>query len=735
MTSRNIRRALAATLLVGASPLAFAQTETTTNTETEAPERLSTVIVSGVGPQRETDEMIGNASAVEREEIVTNLQASLGNTLDTEPGVSTTHFGQAASRPVLRGLGAERVLVLTNGIGVIDASAASPDHQVAGDGIDAEKIEILRGPAALAYGGQAIGGVVNVIDGLIAEDLPERAMSGEAYGAVNSVNDGGDEGAVKGKFVAGPFVLSLSASGRDFGNYDIPGFAESARLRASEEHDHDHDEEEHEGEDHDHEHEEGEEVRDTLENSFVETGSLAAGFSWVGDTAFAGLAVRQQTSTYGLPGHSHAHEHGHEHEEGEDHEDEEDHDHEAGEEEMPFIDLEQTRYDFRAGADLDIGPFTRIAGNIAIADYEHTEFEAPGEPGTKYESDGREGRVELGTLIGEWDGAIGIQALDKTLDAFGDEAFITKTDTRSAGIFLYQTREWDNGFGIEGGLRYDATELDNRFAGTREFDLFSGSFGVHQHWENGWFLGGQVSLTERAPNESELFADGAHLATEQYEVGNAGLDKERGVNFEGTVRWRGDNGFGFGANLFHAEFDGFIYLAPGLTLDEDGDLAGEIDELPVYLFVQEDASLTGGEIYADYRISDGPLGADWRAEANVDFVTTDVDSGSNLPLIPPVTFNASLDGDWGLWKAGASVTVAGDQDDPGEGELATDGYTTLDLRGAFSLAELGIGREGTELFVDVRNVTDEEVRYATSVLKDTVPAPGRNVRGGIRMVF
>ena len=119
----------------------------------------------------------------------------------------------------------------------------------------------------------------------------------------------------------------------------------------------------------------------------------------------------------------------------------------------------------------------------------------------------------------------------------------------------------------------------------------------------------------------------------------------------------------------------------------------------------------------------------------MDFVSAETDGGANLPLIPPVTFNASLDGDWGLWKAGASVTVAGDQDDPGEGELATDGYTTLDLRGAFSLAELGIGREGTELFVDVRNVTDEEVRYATSVLKDTVPAPGRNVRGGIRMVF
>ena len=715
MTSRTLfGRTLAVTLLAGASafPHAIAQTA-----GEEAPETLSTVIVTGVGPSRETDEMIGNASAVTRDEIVQTLQASLGNTLDSEPGVSTTHFGQAASRPVLRGLGAERVLVLTNGIGVIDASAASPDHQVASDGIDAEKIEILRGPAALAYGGQAIGGVVNVIDGLIAEELPERNASGEAYGALNSVNDSGQEGAAKGKFVAGPFVLSLSASARDFGDYDIPGFAESSALRASEEHEHE------EGEEEGEEHEEHEEVRDTLENSFVETGSLAAGLSWVGDDAFAGVAVRQQTSTYGLPGH----EHHHEEEEGG--EEEEEHG-----EELPFIDLEQTRVDLRAGMGLDAGPFTRIAANLAFADYEHTEFEAPGEPGTIYESDGTEGRVELGTDVAGFEGAVGVQMLDKSLDAFGEEAFITKTDTKSAGVFAYQTREWDNGFGVEGGLRYDTTELDNVNAGTSEFDLFSGSLGVHQHWESGWFLGGQASWTERAPNESELFANGAHLATSQYEVGDTSHDKERGLNLEGTLRWRGDTGFGFGANIFHAEFDGFIYLAPGVTTI-DGVIVDEVDELPVYLFTQEDASFTGGEIYADYRVDEGVLGADWTGKASVDFVSADLDSGGNVPLIPPLTFNAALDGDWGLWKAGASVTVAGDQDDPGEGELPTEGYTTLDLRTALDVSELGFGRDGTELFLEARNVTDEEVRYATSVLKDSVPAPGRNIRGGVRLVF
>ena len=223
MKSHISRRVVAASLMLGVSPLAFAQ---------DAPETLDTVIVTGVGPQRDTDEMVGNVTAINRGEIIEKLSGTLGYTLAGEAGVSTTFFGQGASRPVLRGLGAERVLVLTNGIGALDASAASPDHQVATDGIDAEKIEILRGPAALAYGGQAIGGVVNVIDGLIVESLPDEPVSFEGFAANDSVNEGTEAGG-KARFATGPLVLTLSASARDFGDYDMPGFAESSAARAA----------------------------------------------------------------------------------------------------------------------------------------------------------------------------------------------------------------------------------------------------------------------------------------------------------------------------------------------------------------------------------------------------------------------------------------------------------------------------------------------------------------------
>ena len=634
-----------------------------------------TVIVTLPGPQRTAGELVSNVAALDRKEIVEALASTLGDTLDRQPGVASTAFGQGASRPVLRGLGAERVQVLTNGIGVIDVSAASPDHQVAADGIDAQKVEILRGPAALVYGGQAIGGVVNVIDGLIMEDLPKRPFAGEAYAASNSVNEG-TEGGARVQAVSGPVVVTLTASTRDFGNYDIPVPAQSDRLRA----------------------ETGDPVGPDgeLPNSFVQTNSVAGGLSWIGDRGFLGGAVRQQSSQYGLPL-----------------------------EETAYIDLKQTRYDVRGGLNVDTGFLTKITASGSVADYEHTEFEEPGEPGTIFKTEGFEGRIEAGHVLGPLEGEVGIQYADSSLDAIGDEAFITPTDTTSFGVFLYETHDFDSGLGIEGGIRAEQVDLDNEGGGKAGFDLFSGSAGVHQHWASGWFLGAQASWAERAPNQSELFADGPHLATEQYEVGDRTLGKERGLNLEGTARWENDT-MSFGVNLFLTDFSEFIYLAA---------TGAEIDDLPVFAFRQQDAQFTGGEAFAAYQLLGGPLQADWKFDAGLDLVNAEFDDGSDVPYVPPVTLNAGAEADWGALALGAKLTWAGDQDSPGAGLMPTDGYVTADLHADLDIARYGAGREGTKLFIEARNIGDAEVRAATSVLKDNVPMPGRNIRAGIRFLF
>lgn len=732
---------LALPLLAGA---AFAQTD-----ETEL--RGSTVIVTSPGPERSADEIISTVDALDRTDLVANMQGTLGDTLANRPGVSTSYFGAGASRPVLRGLGAERVLVLTNGLGVIDVSADSPDHQTGTDGLDAERIEILRGPSALAYGGQAIGGVVNVIDGLIVKEKPEQAVFGEGFGAYNSVSEG-SEFAGQGGVVFGDFVFKFSASTRDFGDYEIPGFAESALFRAMEEdeHDHedDHDDDDHDEDDHDededHDHEEEEEVRDLLTNSFLKTDTYSAGLSWVGNNSWLGVAVRRQESTYGLPGHHHHHEEDEDH----DHEDE-DHDHDEkylvaaedddddhlheGEEEQASIELEQTRVDVQGGHRFDHDILDQIEFKFSAADYEHAEMEGPGEVGTLYTTEGVEGRVELDHSIGDTLGTVGVQFTDKDFNAEGEEAFISPTSTTSFGAFLYESIELESGFGVEGGLRLESVDYANETFGSKEFSLFSGSLGVHQHFENGFFVGAQLSLTDRAPNQSELFANGAHLATEQFEVGNPDLEIEQGVNLEGTARWRGEN-LRIGINVFMTDFSNFTYLTPGETL-HDGALTDEVDELPVFLFVQEDAEFHGGELYGSFDVPAGLLGADWTVDAGVDLVEAKLDGGGRVPYIPPVTLNTDVTADWGIFDASLGVTIAKGQNDPGEGVLITEGYETLNISAGLDLDEFIPQLGEARLFVQGRNITDEEVRYATSVLKDLLPAPGRNIRVGLSAKF
>ena len=132
------------------------------------------------------DSATTSIEVIGRDQLDIAPPAGLGDMLAGVPGLRSSSFGPGASRPVVRGLAGPRVLVLNNGVGLVDASALSPDHQVASDPGEAQRIEGLRGPAALLYGGSAIGGVVNVIDDRIARRAPEAALSGRLNGSAGS---------------------------------------------------------------------------------------------------------------------------------------------------------------------------------------------------------------------------------------------------------------------------------------------------------------------------------------------------------------------------------------------------------------------------------------------------------------------------------------------------------------------------------------------------------------------
>ncbi len=688
------------------------------------PSDVITVTSSPIGVA--TDEVVSSVEVVGREHIEDRLAGSIADTIAHEPGVSSTYFGPASSRPVIRGLGADRVRVLVNGTGLIDASAASPDHAMSSEALEAESIEILRGPAAIAYGGGAIGGVVNVIDGRVPEAPAEDGFEGRFYAGMTTVDEG-ETAAGRVRFNAGGFVFQFEAMTRNSQDFDIPGFAESEIFRLTEEaeeHDDDHDDDDHDDDDH----EEEEEAFGTVENSSLQFDTISGGVSYVGDWGFIGVAVKSTEALYGIPGGHHHHEEEHE---DDDHDaenfgrlgmEDDDHDHEEEEEGDVRIDLIQTRYDVR-GQFNNIGDtFSSLRFSFGAANYKHTELEGD-EIGTVFNNEGYEGRVELrqNTMSlgsGTLEGAIGLESLDRDFSAIGAEAFVPPSQTSEWGLFIVERWEGAN-FGVEGGFRIENRDISTATA-SRSFDTTSFSGSLFTRPNDDSFLALTLSSTERAPTDVELFADGPHIATQAYEIGDASMGAETALSAEVTARtnW---GGWSFEGSVYRADFDGFIGLFP---------TGAEEDELPVFQFRQVDAVVSGFETRAEGPIADlGPWALS--GELITEFVNGEIDGGGNLPQIPPLSVTGGLTAEKGMHEFNAELVWADVQDDIAAFELKTGGYLLTNLRYSLEPFE---GRD-LRLILEARNVTDEEARLHTSVLKDTVPLPGRNYRAALVMSF
>lgn len=647
------------------------------------------------------DEVTGSVEVVSQDHIIDNLSGSLADTIAHEPGVSTTYFGPASSRPVIRGLGADRVRVLVNGTGLIDASTSSPDHAVASEALEAERVEILRGPAAIAYGGGAIGGVVNVIDGRIPEERAEGDLEGRFYGGLTTVDEG-ETFAGRARVNVGEFVFHIEGMNRTAENYEIPGFAESALYRELEEEEHDDDGDD----DHDDDgHEEEEEVFGTVENSGLEFTTGSIGVSWVGENGFIGVAFKQSEALYGVPGHAHEEEHDDDHG-GEEHEEEE---------EVVNIDMEQTRFDLR-GEFRNLGDVVdRVRFSVGTAEYEHTELEGE-EIGTQFSNEGWEARGELRFVEreigkGTWTGAAGMQAFSRDFVALGEEAYVPPSQTDDWGIFTAQ--RWDaGGWGLEAGLRLENRELA-ALGTSRDFDTVSASGSAFWRPSDDSFFAVTLSSNERAPTDVELFADGEHVATRTVENGDINLDVEQAFSVELTAR-KDLGAWSLEGALFSADYDGFIGAFP-TGEEEEGFLVVD--------YRAEDVNLSGFE----GRLQ-GPLGnlAGWglTGDFTAEYVTSDVDSGGDLPRLPPLAFTAGVTAEKGMHELHAEVEWFDEQENAAEFELPTEGYTLFNAR--YSVTPFA--SEDIRFIVEGRNLGDEEARLHTSFLKDQVPLPGRNFR-------
>ncbi|MCW5724663.1 MAG: TonB-dependent receptor [Maricaulaceae bacterium] len=705
-------------LAVFATP-ALAESDANVDAQRRGHEHHEVIVVTSTPLRTLSDEMVGSVEVISIDHILEHHGANLADVLKHEPGISSTWFGPAAGRPVIRGLGGDRVMVLSNGLGLIDDSTSSPDHAVAAEALEAERIEILRGPAAIAYGGGAIGGVVNVIDGRVPEAAPEGGFEGRVYAGYTSV-DRGDQIAGRLRLGAGPFVFHAEGMQRRAGDYDIPGYAESARLRAEHGHD-DHDDDD---DDHDDDHD----VHGRIPNSDYEfrTGSLGA--SLVGDWGFVGLAWRRTDAEYGLPFHAHEDDDDHHDDDDDDH----DHDHD---DETPRLVMKQDRLDLRGELRFDGALFERVRFAFARADYEHREIEDDDHGhghhhddddddddhghGTVFTAEGWEARLELRRReIGGFSGAVGMQAFQRDFSAIGPESLMPPVRTDDIGVFAVERYD-AGGWGLEAGVRTERRRLYTSTA-NRSFSPVSLSGSVFMRPADGVFVAATLARSERAPRDAELFADGPHLATGNIEIGDPDLGIERAMSAELTARVRRE-GWRLEGAVYHASYDGFIDIFP--TGDED-------HGLPVFEYRQTDARFWGFEGRVTRELG-AAFGWDFTGDLSADYVRASLSGGGAPPRIPPLSATLGLEAERDFGSARVEVVWADSQSRTAAHELPTDGYTLVNA----SFVARPFENRNVRLILEGRNLTDAEARLHTSYLKDRLPLPGRSFRVALAASF
>lgn len=676
---------------------------------------LEEVVVRALPLDQRGDEVIGNVAVLSGDELVRRRQATLGETLQGIPGVNSDTFGAGASRPVIRGQTSPRVKVLTDGSELMDASAVSPDHAVVGEPLLLDGIEILRGPSALLYGGGAIGGAVNLLDRKIPTGIPDGGVDG-AIEFRGGTADGEQTGVVGLTAGAGNFAIRLEAIDRTSDDYDIPSY-----LRPHEEHEEEHDDEDHD-EDEDHDHEEEGPVT-SVAGTFNDTRTLTLGASWIGSRGYLGVAVTEQNSTYGLPGHEHGYEDCHPHgtslhcgghDEGEDdhdHEEEHDHDDEAA----PWVKLENRRVDVRGELRDPFAGVERIRFRGGVTDYQHEEIEG-GEVGTRFTNEGHDARVEVEHApVGALRGVVGFQTARSDFAAVGDEGFLPESITRTNALFVLEQYQW-NDWRFEGAVRQEWQETEAIDRPDRDHDPLSVSGSAAWSPLPGWSVSLTASRSQRAPNVQELYARGVHVATNTYELGQADLDVETANTLELTFRkTTGPTTFSIGA--FRHDFDDYIYAR---TLDQ-------FEDFRLIEYTQADAEFTGVDGEVRHRFS-----PNFSATVFGDYVRAEVDGGGALPRIPAARLGGRVDGGWNQFTGNLEYYRVFEQDRIADFETGTAGYDMLNATVAYDLRE---GGDGVQLYVRGTNLLDELALNHTSFIKDAAPLRGRNVVFGVRARF
>ncbi len=688
------------------------------------PTEVTTIIVKAPAPSGGALSFGRAAEVLDRRDLERRLSATLGETLELEPGVRSSFFGPGASRPIVRGFSGDRLKVMTDGLGTGDVSEISEDHLVSADPSQADAIELVRGPESLRYGNSSIGGSVNVVGKDIPENFLPSPFETEIFGAVGSNAD--DERSVGASFLGelnrtpeGSVTVRTSGFYRSTNDYRIPGFAESSQLRESESEDGDHSDED--------------EIKGKVPNTSSETYGATVGSSYIWDQGFFGLSLNALDSDYGIPGHAHTEEHTEDHMEA----DHQEADHDSEEEESVRIDAKSLRLALRGRVNnvSELVEATQV--EAAVTRYRHSEIEN-GEVSTRFERNTFESRFELvhrpfksplGALNGSW----GVQFTYDDFSATGEEVYLEPTRSTTPALFVFEKASLLKDLRLELGGRVEFVHRDPLNADSQSFVPYSISLGPV--WDFGQDASYSVALslarTERAPSATELFAFGPHLARQIFEVGDSNLSIEK--SWGADLAFRKNTGLITGAvTPFIQHFSEYIDLS---ATDEF------IDDLPVYDYQSVEALFIGFEFSSTLHLNRllNLSRDELLLHYQLDFLRARNESADDpLARIPPLRNIVRAEYLLGSqFDSSLEAVFVSEQDRVSDFETTTDGYTMFNAELGYTPTILPSksSEERPRVFLRATNLTNEEARVHSSFLKDLAPLRGRAFLVGVRGTF
>ena len=661
-----------------------------------AHQTLDAVVVTANPLGSDINDLVAPVSVLRGDELTKKQSSTLGETLNHLPGISSTNFGPNASRPVIRGLDGDRVRVMNNGGASLDVSSLSADHAVAIDPLLVEQIEVVRGPAALQYGGSAIGGAVNIIDNRIPRS-PVNGVDGRA-----EFRAGGPEmekaGAALLNTGNGQLAIHADAAYRKTDNLRIPGNV--LRSDASKE-------------------------GSKLINSNSDQQSGSVGASATSEHGYAGLSLDTYRNDYGTS---------------------------LFENGSPTrIKMQQDRVTFGAeqiNLDGKLGLISSLHGSISHTDYKHDELAGSALEAT-FKNKGWEGHfggtlVPVKTVFGSLKGAWGIQASNSQLRMTGD-ALVPNANTNTEAFYIYEELSFSKDRAINLGARMEDVKVQsvvgngnsNEYSGEKKFKPFSASLGYRQGLNGFWTATSNLSYTERAPTYYELFADGHHHAMGAYEVGNPNQKMEKGTTLDLALSYKTDESKArLGA--FVTEFSNFIGM---VGRGEVNDLGGDCSSLPAtciskYQFEGIKARLYGLEADGRFPLLKGAFGQagqidlSWKA----DYVRGENrTTGGSLPRIAPLRVDTSFIYTEGRYSSQLDVRYAARQNRYDDSLGVTPSYTTIGMGATYKTVLDGV--KSAYWFVRIDNLTNEVARNASSVMRDVAMLGSRSLRAGLRASF